>query len=192
MRRKTSLHNPCSCLTEVCKGSLLGPLNTANLWGNGATASAAFRVRRGASAEAMRKAANCHSFHTFPKRCKLLVVTSVVSAFGCLQFREVAHYWERWVEVYGGLTFFLVALCQCCCLLFLVLRDSTPSFPLSSLNLFVNITQQVLKEGGRQYWFWRFLCGFRWSSSVWRTKSKGEVLSYSCLPPQWGPQSPVV
>lgn len=108
-------------------------------------------AKRGASAEAMRKAANCHSFHTFPKRYKLLVVTSVVSAFGCLQFRDMAHCWERWVEVYRGLT--LVALCQRCHLLFLVLHDSTLSFPLSSFNLLMNITQKVLKEGGRQYWF---------------------------------------
>lgn len=152
VRRKPSLCNPCSCLTE------------ANLWGNGATASAAFMARRGASAEAMWKAANCHSFHTFPKRYKLLVVTSVVSIFGCLQFRDMARCWERWVE--GIQRADLVALCQRCHLLFLVLHDSTLSFPLSSFNLLVNITQKVLKEEGRRYWFCWFLCGFRWSSSV--------------------------
>lgn len=48
-------------------------------------------MRREASAKELRKAANCHSFHTLLKCYKLLVLTSVVPAFGYLLLRDVVH-----------------------------------------------------------------------------------------------------
>lgn len=39
----------------------------------------------------LRKAANCHSFHTFQKCYKLLLVASVVTTFDCLLLRDVVH-----------------------------------------------------------------------------------------------------
>lgn len=52
-------------------------------------------MRREASAKDLRKAASCHSFHTFLKCYKLLVVASVVTAFGCLLLRDVVHQQKR-------------------------------------------------------------------------------------------------
>lgn len=51
-------------------------------------------MRREAPAKDLRKAANCYSFHTFLKCYKLLVVASVVTAFGCLLLRNEVHQQE--------------------------------------------------------------------------------------------------